>query len=171
MSIQYPRILKNMNLFVDGRGYAGKVDELSLPSLALKTEEHRAGGMDVPIQVDMGMEAMEMSCTLSDFDPDVFRSFGLLDSVGLPITVRGATQAQGSATVTPVVVNVRGGWKTIDPGAWSPGNKNPLSLTCAASYFRLTIGGEDLVEIDAINMVRRINGVDQLEGQRTAIGL
>ena len=34
-------ILKNMSLFVDGRGYAGNVDELNLPKLALKTEEFR----------------------------------------------------------------------------------------------------------------------------------
>ena len=49
-------ILKNMSLFVDGRGYAGNVDELNLPKLALKTEEFRGGGMDAPIEIDMGME-------------------------------------------------------------------------------------------------------------------
>ena len=49
MSIETPRVLKNMNLFVDGRGYAGRVDEIELPKLTLKTEEHRAGGMDVPV--------------------------------------------------------------------------------------------------------------------------
>ena len=34
-----PRILKNFNLFVDGRGYAGRVDEITLPKLTIKTEE------------------------------------------------------------------------------------------------------------------------------------
>ena len=43
MAIELPRVLKNMNLFVDGRGYAGRVDEIQLPKLTLKTEEHRAG--------------------------------------------------------------------------------------------------------------------------------
>ena len=31
MSIQFPKVLKNMNLFVDGRGYAGRIDEIELP--------------------------------------------------------------------------------------------------------------------------------------------
>jgi P2 family phage contractile tail tube protein len=31
-------ILKNMALFVDGRGYAGNVEELTLPKLTMKTE-------------------------------------------------------------------------------------------------------------------------------------
>ena len=35
-----PKILKNFNAFVDGRGYAGRIDEISLPKLLIKTEEH-----------------------------------------------------------------------------------------------------------------------------------
>jgi uncharacterized protein len=171
MAIEYPRVLKNMNLFIDGRGYAGRVDEVTLPVLTLKTEEHRAGGMDVPVELDMGMELMETTLVLSDFDADVFRSFGLLDSAGLPVTVRGATQRQGSAAVQAVQANMRGGWKSIDAGTWTAGEKNTLTLACSLSYFRLTIDGQELVEVDAVNMVRRINGTDQLAAQRAAIGL
>lgn len=46
------KILKNFNAFVDGRGYAGRIDEISLPKLSIKTEEHRAGGMDIPVAID-----------------------------------------------------------------------------------------------------------------------
>lgn len=167
----YPRVLKNMNLFVDGRGYAGHVDEITLPTLALATEEHRAGGMDIPVELDMGMEAMEVAAVLSDFQEEAFAYFGALELGGVPITVRGAMQAQGSAAVTSVVVNMIGGWKGIDPGNWKPGEKSTLSLTGAVSYFRLEINGVEYVEIDALNMVRRIGGVDQLALQRAAIGI
>lgn len=71
--IQFPRILKNLNLFVDGRGHAGHVDEVTLPKLTIKTEEHRAGGMDLPVELDMGMEKLEASIVLSDTNPDIFR--------------------------------------------------------------------------------------------------
>ena len=40
-----PKILKNFSAFVDGRGYAGRVDEITLPKLTIKMEEYRAGGM------------------------------------------------------------------------------------------------------------------------------
>ena len=30
-----PKILKNFNLFIDGRGYAGRVEEVTLPKLNL----------------------------------------------------------------------------------------------------------------------------------------
>ncbi len=48
-----PKILRNFNVFVDGRGYAGKIDEITLPKLTIKTEEYRAGGMDIPINIDI----------------------------------------------------------------------------------------------------------------------
>jgi P2 family phage contractile tail tube protein len=38
------KILKNFNLFVDGRGYAGRAEEVTPPKLTIKTEELRAGG-------------------------------------------------------------------------------------------------------------------------------
>ena len=60
-------VLKNMNLFVDGRGYAGVVDELTPPKLTMKTEEHRAGGMDAPVELDMGMEKLEASFSLKKY--------------------------------------------------------------------------------------------------------
>ena len=34
-----PRVLKNFNLFVDGRGLAGTVSTLTLPKLSTKMEE------------------------------------------------------------------------------------------------------------------------------------
>ena len=53
-----PRTLRNFSLFVDGTGYAGKVTELTLPTLTIQNEEYRAGGLDAPIAIDMGMEAL-----------------------------------------------------------------------------------------------------------------
>ncbi|WP_410541965.1 phage major tail tube protein [Wolbachia endosymbiont (group A) of Portevinia maculata] len=63
-----PKILKNFNVFVDGRGYAGKIDEITLPKLTIKTEEYRAGGMDIPINIDMGMEKLEADFTFAEYD-------------------------------------------------------------------------------------------------------
>lgn len=171
MPIQLPRVLKNLNLFIDGRGHAGHVDEITLPKLSVKAEEHRAGGMDMPVELDMGLEKLECTFKLSDFNPDVFRSFGLLDGMGVPVVIRGATQAQGSTQVQAVVLTLRGGFKAIEAGTWKPGDKNALTITASLTYYKLTVDGEELVEIDAVNMIRRVDGIDHLEAQRNAIGL
>jgi P2 family phage contractile tail tube protein len=46
-----------------------------------------------------------------------------------------------------------------------------FKVTTAASYYKLSINGQDLIEMDFINMVERINGVDLLAALRKAIGL
>lgn len=164
-----PRHLRNFNLMIDGRGYAGMADEVTLPTLSIKSEAHRAGGMDMPVDVDMGMESMELSVTLSDYNEDVISGFGLLGT-GVQITLRGAIQRQGEEA-QPVVVNVTGGLKSREPGTWSAGGKQTTKLTYSVRKYAESINGTEYVNIDAENMIRVINGVDQLASQRAAIGM
>lgn len=164
-----PRHLRNFTFSVDGRGYAGAVDEVTLPALTLVTEEHRAGGMDSPVEIDLGMEILELSAVLSDYNEDVISGFGMLGA-GVPITLRGAIQRQGEAAQA-VVIKALGSLKARDPGTWSPGSKQTTTLTYSLRKYSETINGREVVVIDAENMIRVINGVDQLASQRAALGL
>jgi P2 family phage contractile tail tube protein len=164
-----PRHLRNFNVMIDGFGYAGRADEVTLPTLSLATEEHRAGGMDMPVEVDLGMEMMELSIVLSDYDESVIAGFGLLGA-GVPLRVMGAIQRQGEAAQS-VVIQALGGLKSRDVGAWSVGGKQTTTLTYSLRKYSETINGIAAVNIDAENMVRVINGVDQLADQRAALGL
>jgi hypothetical protein len=164
-----PRHLRNFNVMIDGRGFAGRADEATLPTLALATEEHRAGGMDAPVDVDMGMELMELSVVLSDYDESVIAGFGLLGA-GVPITLRGAIQRQGEEA-QPVVIKMLGGLKSREVGTWSTGGKQTTTLTYSLRKYSETINGVEYVNIDVENMVRVINGTDQLASQRAALGL
>ena len=164
-----PKTLKNFNVFVDGRGLAGVASEVNLPKLSLKTEEHRAGGMDAPTQIDMGMEKMECDFTLSEYNPEVLKLFGLLVNSPTHLTLRGALVG-GAGEVTPVVVNLWGNIKEVDPGSWKAGEKTQCKFTVALTYYKLTIGDEEIHEIDTDSMIRVIGGVDQLAAVREAIG-
>ena len=85
-----PKILKNFNVYVDGRGYAGRLDEITLPKLAIKTEEYQGAGMSAPIDIDMGMEKLEMDLTFSEYDKELFKLFGLTNGSEVALTIRGA---------------------------------------------------------------------------------
>ena len=163
-------ILKNMALFVDGRGFAGNVEELTLPKLTLKTEEFRNGGMDAPIEVEMGMEKLESEFTLTRFDKNVLKLFGLAPGQLTPLTIRGAVISD-DGTQTAVVVNLQGIVREMDPGNWKPGEKATLKIMLALRYYKLTHGGDIVHEIDIPNMVRTIGGVDQLFAVRSALGI
>lgn len=163
-------VLKNVNLFVDGRGYAGQVMEANLPKLTIKMEEHRDGGMDAPAEIDMGMEKLECDFSTSNVDPELLRSWGLAPGSLVPVTFRGALESE-DGTVAPVTCQVRGQVKEIDHGTWKPGEKVPLKCAMAVRYYKYEHDGQVLVEIDVDNMIRNINGTDRLAEQRAALGI
>ncbi|AIL13673.1 major tail tube protein (plasmid) [Candidatus Paracaedimonas acanthamoebae] len=164
-----PKTLKNFNLYIDGRGYAGRVEEINLPKLSIKTEEYRAGGMDMPVEIDMGMQKLESSITLSEYDDEVLKLFGTHDNKP-NVNFRGAME-DGSGKVTPVLIALNGKWRDLDFGNWRSGDKATLKIEVIAHYYRLEIDGKELIEIDIENMVRKINGEDQLKPIRDALGI
>src|SRR5574344_392135 len=164
-----PKILKNFNLFVDGRGYAGRAEEVSPPKLALKTEEFRGGGMDAPAVIDLGMEKLESSFTLVEYDPEILKQFGLVSGNSVQITLRGALVDDN--TTTPMVIGLRGMLKELDMGKFKAGDKATLQCSVACRYYSLEIDGQNIVEIDVDNMVRKIDGQDVLADIRSALGM
>lgn len=165
-----PEMLANMNLFVDGISFQGDIPSLTLPKLTLKTEEHRAGGMDMAIEMDMGMEKMEASYTSTGVRKESLKFFGLADGNAFNGTFRGTYKIQKGETKA-VIVTLRGTQKEIDFGDWKPGDKAELKHSVAVTYYKLEVGGEVIYEIDPVGMKRVINGVDQLASQRRDLGL
>lgn len=165
-----PRTLKNFTLFLDGQPLSGRVEEIELPKIKNKTEEHRAGGMDVPITIDMGMEKLEAKFTLAEYDPAQLRLFGQSENGDVPMVARGAIQ-RGNEAAVAVIVTMRGRFTEIDMGNWKAGDKTKLTLMVNPNYYKLQIGGVTIYEIDPENMVRAIGGFDQLDSQRIALGM
>ncbi|QHG66586.1 phage major tail tube protein [Pseudomonas putida] len=165
-----PETLANLNLFVDGVSFQGDVPNLTLPKLTLKMEEHRPGGMDMPVEMDLGMEKQEAAFTTTGVRREALKFFGLADGSGFNGTFRGAFKGL-KGKITPVVVTLRGTLKEIDMGDWKSGDKAEIKHSVGLSYYKLEVDGRLLYEIDALGMKRVIDGVDQLAAQRAALGL
>ena len=163
-------VLKNINLFVDGRGYAGQIDEYNAPDLTLSTEDYRAGGMDAPITIEMGQEPLETSFSLIAYDADVLALWGVAAGASVPFTARGALESY-DGTVKPVIHRMRGKITSLQRGTWAPGQKPALTITMRLDYYQETHDGVITHEIDVENMVRTVNGVDRLAAQRAALGI
>ena len=164
-----PQVLRNMNLYVDGRSHAGVIGELVLPKLKLKTEDFQGGGMDAPIEIEMGMEKLEASATIHEYDATTYVMFGLTDGSKVNITARGALK-QGDKVV-PVSVVMHGSWNEIDPGSWKVGQKVEQKVMMNLEYYSLSINNLPVVLIDIPNMKRIIGGKDALAEIKAAIGL
>lgn len=162
--------LKNFAVWIDGRGFAGNAESYEPPEMVLSTEEFRAGGMDAPVRIDTGMEAMSAKVTLTELSTEVQQRFGLVQDGRTQLTARGSVE-DFDGTVHPELHSMRGTITRIGPGAWQPGAPPKLEVEISLDYFRQERDGVSVLEIDIINMKRVVGGVDQLAARRDALGI
>lgn len=168
-----PRKLKNMNLFNDGNSYLGVSRAVTLPPLARKMESYRGGGMNGPVKVDLGMsdDGIQLEWTLGGFDLTVLRQFGITTADGVLLRWAGAYQRDDTGEVDAVEIVVRGRHEEINQGDAEAGEDTEVSIVTTCSYYKQIVNGNVELEIDLLNMVEIVNGVDRLAAQRAAIGL
>lgn len=168
MARQLPKSLKGFTVFVDGRGYAGRLNSGKLPPIKMKTEDFRDGGMDTEVALEVGMEKMEAELVFAELEPLLL---GLVGTRDVPITLRGSQEDERGQTQA-VIAELRGLVTESDNGEWKAGEgKTEAKLMVSPDYYRLRIGGVEVYEIDAVNAVRRIGGIDQLATRRQNLGL
>lgn len=166
-----PRKIKNFATFVDGTSYVGEMPEVTLPKLARKTEDYRSGGMNGPVKTDQGMEGLETELTAAGYMKELFTSWGTLRHDGVLLRFAGALQGDDSENVEALEVVMRGRFVEIDPGNTKAGEGTALKYKAALSYYKMTINGETLIEIDFVNMIEMVSGVDRLAEVRAALGI
>ena len=166
-----PRKIKNFATFVDGVSYLGEMPEVSLPKLARKMDDYRSGGMNAPVKADFGMEGMEAEFTAAGYMSDLFKTWGELRHDGGLLRCTGTLQSDDSEGRDGLESVMRSRFSEIDPGSAKAGEGTELKYKAALSYYKLTINGETLIEIDAVNMIEMVNGTDRLAEVRAALGV
>ncbi|WP_186078672.1 phage major tail tube protein [Burkholderia gladioli] len=166
-----PRKLKYFNVYYNGVSYAGETAEITLPKLSRKMEEYRGGGMVGPAQIDLGQEALEIEWSLGGIDRDVLRQYGAGTADALMLRFSGAYQSDSAAGWTAVEVVVRGRMKEIDFGNAKSGEDTTHKVTMPLTYYKLSIDGEVIIEIDTLNAIMSIAGVDSLADVRKITGV
>ncbi|WP_110972847.1 phage major tail tube protein [Pseudomonas huaxiensis] len=168
-----PRKLKNLNLFNDANSYLGISKSVTPPVLGRKMEAYRGGGMNGPVKVDLGFsdDGLQMEWTLGGLDLIALRQFGAVSAAGVMLRFGGAFQSDDTGEYTDVEIVVRGRHETIDMGEATPGEDTEHKITTTCSYYKLTVNGETIIEIDLLNFIENVNGQDMLAEQRRALGI
>lgn len=166
-----PNILKNFNLYNEGKSFMGVVETIKLPKLARKFEEFRGGGMDGPVSVDLGQEKLEMEFDCGGFVVEFFQQYGNAKASGVMLRFAGAYQRDDTGDVQAVEIVVRGRHQEVDGGDAKVGDKSKTVVKSALTYYKLTVDGKEIVEIDLLGFTFKVEGKDMYEAQRKAIGL
>lgn len=166
-----PKILRDFNLFGDGDNWQGQIAELTLPKLARVVEDYRGGGMDGTVEIDLGMEKLECEWTPGGLIEPIFTSFGSSRLDAAMLRFAGAYMRDDTEEVVPVEIVMRGRHREIDMGTAKNGDKNEQKVMTSLSYYKLTIAGKDIIEIDVPGYIFKVEGEDRLAEKRKALGI
>lgn len=168
-----PSKLKNMGMFNDGYTYMGKAKTVTLPKLGRKFESMRAAGMNGPVKIDFGMsdDGIQIEWTLGGLDLITLRQWGMTKINGVQLRWAGAFEQDDTEEVTSVEIVAHGRHEEIDFGDAEAGEDTEHKIVTVCTYYKLVVNGNTEIEIDLLNFVETVNGVDRLAEQRKAIGL
>jgi len=166
----FPFKLKQMDMLLDGVGHLAETEEVTVPKLVIKTEDWRGGGMIGPVPIDMGLDKLEFEFSMGGMIDAALRQFGATSLAASLVRFVGAYQNDLTGQVQSVEVVCMGRYTEIDFGNGKPGDNSTHKYKVGCSYYRLIVDGVDWIEIDLINMVFIVFGVDRYAEIRTALG-
>jgi len=164
--------LTNANIYLDGGSMLGRAEEINLPVLKAKMAEHKALGMVGTIEAFAGFEKLEGKIKWSSIYPDALKkTANPFRSVQLQ--VRGSVEAYASPGRTaeqPVVALLTVTFKSLPGGNYKQHDNVEMESEFIATYMKLTVGGEDVAEIDVLANIYKAAGQDVLAAYRANIG-
>ena len=171
---EIPELLQDFRVYESGSSDVKGIVDAQLPSLEALTETVKGAGIggeyDAPVtghykSVTLGLKYR----TITDF------LLGLSAPKVHELELRGGIQSQDGASGTirtiPVRVATRCRPKKTDPGKFEVGAGSDASNEFEVTYLKITLDGADKIEIDKINYICVIDGVDYLAALREALGL
>lgn len=158
-------MISNFNAYTGGNVLIGVTGEFTMPSLTAMTSTVSGPGVlgeyDTPVPGHFS--EIEQVVPFRVLYGDAFD----LMTVGevTDLTLRGAMQGadgQGNISQTQIRIVMRGRCKKLEGGKMKAGNSMDASVTLSLVYLLIEVDGSPKVELDKLNAVYKIGGVDQL---------
>lgn len=162
----------NANIYMDGFSYLGRAENVDLPEVVYKFTEHKALGMVGTSEFFAGIEKMEGSIKWNSFYQEVMMKVGNPTKT-VQLQARSSLEtynSQGRVLELPVVTFLTVAFKTLPAGKYKQHDNVELDSKFTAYYVKQVVGGINVVEIDVLANIAKVNGVDILANYRANIG-
>ncbi|MNJ68006.1 Phage tail tube protein FII [compost metagenome] len=129
--------------------------------------------MEGPVKVDLGHsdDGIQLEWTLGGWDLIALRQFAAVRVDAVQLRFAASVQRDDTGEVSAVEIVMRGRHEEVDFGDAEPGEDTEHKITSALTYYKLTVDGEEIIEIDLLNFIYVVDGKDMLEEHRKAIGI
>lgn len=174
MNTNIPSKIHSYNLYNDDLGgrFFGVGDECSLPDFEALSETISGAGilgeLDDPAPGHFSNQQMEIPFRVLDEE-----AVSLMDATRtVKLTLRGSQQtlsAEGDTVFRPMRAVVRGKCAALKPGTVKNAAAMGSSVTLNIFYIKIEVNEKELVELDKLNSIFKIGGVDLLKKVREMI--
>ncbi len=165
--------LTNATLWVEGKTYLGKVEEVNLPNPKYKLAEHKALGMQGVMEYFSGTEKMEMKLKLNAPYKDIMKNLSN-PLKRYNVMLRGHLETiTNGARVGGVayVATMRCSPKDFPMGNFKQNDNVELEMNFTVFAVKLEIGGEKIYELDQEANVMIVGGEDVFAQFRSNLGI
>jgi uncharacterized protein len=170
--IQINRIT-NANIYVNGSSKLGRCEEINLPTVKFKMSEHKAIGLFGAMEFASGMEKLEMKVKWNSLYTDVLKDAGD-PFTAVELQVRASMETYESAGRTkevPVTIFLTAQYKDFPLGNYKQHDNVEVESMLNVYYFKMEIDSEEILEVDVLANIYKVNGVDKFANYRANLGI
>lgn len=166
--MKYPTVINNFNVYDSDatNQIVGTTGEITLPTLDAKTSTVSGAGIlgEIEEAVIGQFGSIKMDIPFRTISTDMFNLMRTDTQTG--VVLRGAIQGfdteTAGATVTQMKVVVKGKVISSNPGKMKAGEQMDSSISLELTYIKIEYDNTIGLELDKLNSVYTVNGVDML---------
>ena len=154
----------NANAYLGTNKLAGKLDELELPAVKLKTQEVTALGIYGTTEIPCGLEKMEAKFKWNAIYADEWKKESPMQTTRVIVKSNMmVVDASGVKKNAKVTATIGGLFKELPTGSVKPGEKmDGAEHLMTVTYYKLEVDSDDVYEIDVLNNIFKQGGKDLL---------
>ncbi|PRI76986.1 phage major tail tube protein [Haemophilus influenzae] len=162
----------NANTYMDGNSLLGKAKEFKLPDIEFEFIEHKGLGLHGTVELPAGLNAMEGEVIWGSFYPEV-RAKAYNPYKNVQLMTRSNLQvfdSRGLAAEEPLVTIMNVAFNKTTGGSLKNKEATEHSDTFKIYSIKQTLAGKEVLFVDVLANIYRVNGQEVLQKYRTNIG-
>lgn len=171
MAIEISKVF-NARVYIDGTDFIAKAEEVDLPKIKFKFADTKALGLYADGELPTGLDKLEARIKFNSVYPE-FIALAADPFTARTIIIRAPMQdwqQQGVVKTRSLKAELRGFFKEWDSGKFKKAESAEAEATISCIYYKLEVDGQEIVEVDTINNIYKVEGKDILQEYKVSIG-
>lgn len=161
-----PEVISYFNTYKNGKKMIGVTGDVTIPSFDSITEMMSGAGIrgEYETVIPGNFPSMKQEIQFSLLEDEAFDMMVPGDAIDLTLRASEQSRARSTAAIEQKGLRIveRGTYISHNPGVLSNGKKMNASVTFELLYIMIEVGGKKKLELDKLNDVYIVNGVDVL---------